>query len=298
MKIALIGSAPSSVGLAPFSDPEWLIWGCSPGAYPRCPRADVWFELHRWQPPVIGRADLQVPWFTPEYCQWLALRPRVYMVEAVPEIPHSMALPFDALRNRYGDYFFSSSLAWMMAMAIETIRELRDLPLKDAATGEVQPEKHSIGLWGVDMAADEEYRDQKLGCAFFIQIAMSLGIEVVLPPQSDLMRPPPLYGLVETLPANIKMEARLAELTGRLDRAKAERDAKVQEVMYLEGAKSNHEYHMRTWVGAGEVRVANLNEVLGVEPVPPEPQPAYPPGSIQFVDHPGEDDHGTDVVRL
>jgi hypothetical protein len=32
-KIAVMGSAPSSVALAPFGDPSWEIWGCSPGLY-------------------------------------------------------------------------------------------------------------------------------------------------------------------------------------------------------------------------------------------------------------------------
>jgi hypothetical protein len=36
-KIALIGSAPSSVGAAPYADRSWTIWGCSPGAAGKAP---------------------------------------------------------------------------------------------------------------------------------------------------------------------------------------------------------------------------------------------------------------------
>ena len=71
MKVALMGSAPSSVQLgpfrdksykefiggkpnlypqAPFLDQTWQIWGCSPGAFGIVPRSDRWFELHRWEP--------------------------------------------------------------------------------------------------------------------------------------------------------------------------------------------------------------------------------------------------------
>ena len=58
-KIALVGSAPSSIRLAPINDPDWQIWGCSPGAYGVVgPRADVWFEMHRWEPQVPGHAGL------------------------------------------------------------------------------------------------------------------------------------------------------------------------------------------------------------------------------------------------
>ena len=28
LKIALIGSAPSSIQQAPYHDPSWLVWGC------------------------------------------------------------------------------------------------------------------------------------------------------------------------------------------------------------------------------------------------------------------------------
>ena len=35
-KIAILGTAPSSMALAPFKDPAWSIWACSPGAFPIC----------------------------------------------------------------------------------------------------------------------------------------------------------------------------------------------------------------------------------------------------------------------
>src|SRR3981189_2150960 len=46
LKVALIGTAPSSRMLAPYNDPSWKIWACSPGNMNVLPRVDVWFELH------------------------------------------------------------------------------------------------------------------------------------------------------------------------------------------------------------------------------------------------------------
>src|SRR5882724_13388828 len=46
LKIALIGTAPSSRMLAPYNDPSWTIWACSPGNMNALPRVNVWFELH------------------------------------------------------------------------------------------------------------------------------------------------------------------------------------------------------------------------------------------------------------
>lgn len=114
MKIALLGSAPSSLSLAPIGDPSWLVWGCSPGVFYQCGSPNGWFELHRWEPPIIGVPAKQKTWFSPEYVAWMAMRDPnrcpVWMYEAVPEIPASRALPVEDLVRKYGSFFFTSSL--------------------------------------------------------------------------------------------------------------------------------------------------------------------------------------------
>ncbi len=158
MRIALLGSAPSSLPLAPIGDPSWLVWGCSPGVFYQCGSPNGWFELHRWEPPLIGVPNKQKMWFSPEYVLWMAQRdPKrcpVWMYDAVPEIPASRALPVEELVRKYGSFFFTSSLAWMIACAIEDILEQR---AKNKAANVKQPEEDEIGLWGVDMAACTSY---------------------------------------------------------------------------------------------------------------------------------------------
>lgn len=237
MRIALIGSAPSSIRLAPFRDPSWSIWACSPGAYPIIASehafapGDAFFELHRWEAPVIGVPHLQKPWFSPEYVQWLGqFKGTVWTGEPVADIPNSKRLPTEDLIGKYGPYFFTSSLAWMLAMAIEA-----------GAT--------EIGLWGVDMAATEEYYYQRPGCQFFILKALERGIKVIVPPESDLLQPMPLYGVGEWDPATVKATARLKELEGRLAGAMQNLEAAKQEAMFLQGAVDNHKYWINTYVG-------------------------------------------------
>jgi hypothetical protein len=65
MKIAVLGSAPSSVLKAPFGDASWEIWACSPGAYPHLSRITQFWEVHRWEPGLIGKPTTQKPWFSP-----------------------------------------------------------------------------------------------------------------------------------------------------------------------------------------------------------------------------------------
>jgi hypothetical protein len=229
-RIALLGSAPSSIRFAPFDDPSWAIFGCSPALYPQARRIDVWFELHRWEPPVLGKAELQVPWFSPEYCQWIEKLPiPVYMNEALPNIPNSRAFPIREMIAKWGPYRWTSSLAYMFAIALE------------------DPEVEEIGMWGVDMAAAEEWAKQRPVLQQFIVDAISRGIKITLPPESDLLQPGPLYGIDESTPMAIKQLARLKELSGRLGVAQQNAVNCQREIDFLRGAIDQVNYTIETW---------------------------------------------------
>jgi len=223
MKIGLLGSAPSSMHSAPFNTPDWQIWGCSPGAFVYGDRAHAWFELHRYEP---GQ-----PWFSEGYCNFLEnFEGPVYMAEPTPRVKNCVVIPIDDLVAKYSPYYFNSSLSWMMAMAIES-----------------DPE--SIGLWGVDMAADEEYFSQKMGLIWFAQIAQSMGIEVGTILESDLFTPPPLYGVCETNHAFIKALTRQRELEQRKVDAESRMAQAKEEMVFLKGALDDNKYHQQTWHG-------------------------------------------------
>jgi hypothetical protein len=182
----------------------------------------AWFELHRWEP--------EKPWFSPGYREWMAqLKVPVYMLEQRPEIPSSVAYPKDRILETFGPYFFTSSLAWMFALAL------------------CQDGIEEIGLWGVDMAAHEEYGYQRAGCQHFIWLAKERGIKVTVPPESDLLRPPPLYALSECSPMHIKLLARKRELDARLSASNAAHESNVRENMFLKGALENLDYILKTW---------------------------------------------------
>lgn len=225
-RIALVGSAPTSIALAPTGDPEWTIWGCSPGGRTYLQRLDAWFEIHRW-----SESD-------PEYVAWMkGLTCPVYLTERREDIPASLAYPRDEILAKYPGLarsFFTSSLAWMLALAIEQ-----------------QPEE--IGLWGVDMAAGDEYGQQKPGCHFFMLEAEKRGIKVTVPPESDLLRPVAMYGF-NTSPMAIKLAIREAELRQRLAEAEQREQVLtrelqniVQEKFFISGALDDQNYMRQTW---------------------------------------------------
>lgn len=265
MKIAILGSAPSSLRLAPIEDQSWHIWGCSPGVYAAARRVNAWFELHRWEPGVAGRPETQKPWFSPEYVAWMAnLQCTVWMATPNPQIPNSKALDVQALTNKYGTYFFTSSIAWMIACAIEDILEARTQRTETAAKLQADPtirtnpsaveyqEPDTIGLWGVDMAANEEYGYQRAGCQHFLTLAATLGIHVAVPPESDLLRPMPLYGIQESSHWHIKNTARKIELETRLAQAKQLLADASRQIAFLEGALDDMNYQMLTWAESRE----------------------------------------------
>lgn len=271
LKIACIGSAPSSVKLAPFSDPTWKIFGCSPGVMQYARRVHAWMEIHRWEPGIVGQPETQKQWFSPEYVAWMAKLPCVFMKRPVPEIPNSVALPEEALVNRYGNIWFTSSIAYMMALSIEDILERRRLRGTDANNPELAPllegEEDAIGLWGVDMAATEEYGYQRAGCQRFIEICATLGIRVILPPESDLMRPMSLYGIVESEAWHIKHVARFNELSQRRANAQAAVHQFQLEEAFVRGALDDHKYHMDTWGGEDRPLLGMDPEVLIESPI-------------------------------
>lgn len=252
MKIALIGSAPSSVRIAPYGSKEWTIWGCSPGVYGVAPKTDMWFELHRWEP---GQT-----WFSPEYVAFLKKYPGpVIMSEQIGEVENCTLLPVKELVDKYSPYFFTSSLAWMFAMAIDLIEEdwrIADREGKERA-------KSAIGLWGVDMSATEEYGYQRAGCQFFALLAKAKGIEVGVPPESDVLRPPALYGVCETSHPWIKMTARRRELDGRIADANQKLAQATQEIQFLSGCKDDMDWQQNTWFG-------NIDSLGRVYLEPPE----------------------------
>lgn len=222
MKIAIVGTAPSSRTLAPYNDPDWQIWGTGPASKGLMPRIDTWFEMH---PLDIFEGDPKMV----EYLAWLSLHPRLFMIEKSEQHENSERFPIEKMTEEFGTFYFSSTVAYMMAMAIME-----------------KPE--AIGLYGIDMATDDEYVQQKTGCLFFIDEAKKRGIEVIVPEQSDLLQTGGMYGYRQDSPMYRKLWARRLELEQRITAANANITNTTRELYTLQGAMQDVDYVLRTWV--------------------------------------------------
>src|SRR6266849_8393058 len=171
MRVALVGTCPSSRMLAPYANGDWEIWACSPGnAFGLLPRVTRWFEIHG----DLGWHERE-QWRRPgEYLEWLNGQTFTVYAQNQEFIKRAKNYPLDEMIAKHSLYFFTSTFAYMMALAIA-----------EGAT--------EIGLYGMDMTSIEEYRDQRPAMQHFIVMCMAMGIKVGAPDESDIMLPLPLY---------------------------------------------------------------------------------------------------------
>lgn len=225
-KIAIVGTAPSSRDLAPYDDPDWEIWGISPFNYNLMGRWDVWFELHD------SKMFLEQGW-DPGFWEWMTKQEKpIYLQEKHRDIPASVKFPKDKLLKAFPmaaeRNFFQSSISWMIAFAIsEGVEE--------------------IGVWGVDMARDSEYAEEKPSCTYFLGIAEGRGIKVTLPIESDLMQSVGLYGYDNSSAMTAGLRVRDEEIAQRIAGCEQVVRDKQNEVFYLRGARDDIKYMRNNW---------------------------------------------------
>ena len=167
-KVAIIGFATNTLHLVPWADPAFEIWGLNQGYLHMHRRADRWFEMHMPE----ATADVR----DPAYLAWLQTCPiPVYMIQTSDEIPNSVRYPIeDAIRLAGRDYF-TSSIAFMLALAaLEGFKE--------------------VHLYGINLAIGDEYFYEKPNAEWWIGKLEGLGIKVYVPSASSLLKQYRRYG--------------------------------------------------------------------------------------------------------
>lgn len=167
MKIAVLGSHPATVYNAPWGDPDWQIWACSPHNFERrdLPRVDAWFEVHN-PAPHPTRSDMYL-----EFVRSLTPVLPVYMRDRSKH-PLAIQYPEQEMKAEFPEPWFTSSIAYILAYAIMK-----------------KPE--AIGIWGILQESESEYAYQRCGTQSFLWEAHKRGIDVLVPSICTLFEPPP-----------------------------------------------------------------------------------------------------------
>lgn len=195
MKVAIVGTAVHAAK-APWSDPTWEIWAANVG---KAPRWDRWFDLHD---------DASIDTYPGH---------REFLESQTKPVYRQSNYPLDAMVAKYGTWFFTSTISYMLAMALEE-----------------GPEE--LGLWGVDLAHDTEYRHQRPGCRFFLQTAKMRGIKVTMPAEAEVAVPGTLYCFDKPSLLLVKARARVDELQGRAAENQNLQQDLLKKILMLEGA--------------------------------------------------------------
>ena len=196
--ISICGSHIATKALAPFSDSSILIYACSPdnspygmNGPPQCsplPRVDQFFEIHR---PIFDKTRPYA------YLEWLSMQPfKLWVRDEVafnlrrpdghPLFPNAEIYPEKAVKQRFGHYVFTSSIAFMMAKAIMDIEVMVDQGIMGA-----DGEPPELALYGILQASKNEYVKQRQGTQQMLWNATQSGIKVKVARESGLFEPPP-----------------------------------------------------------------------------------------------------------
>lgn len=167
--VALVGFAASSREMVHQSSAD-EIWSVNWAWQYNLPRIDRLFDMHpRWH--LTHPGDMMT-----EHWAWLKREHTfpIYMIEPFPEIPNCVLYPVDEVVANVGRKYFTSSVAYMLGLALLEGFE-------------------RIELYGIDMATSTEYAYQKAGTEYLVGVAEGRGVEVYVPEQSKLLHAG-LYG--------------------------------------------------------------------------------------------------------
>lgn len=213
-KLCILGMAPSWRE-APFDKLEeyeiWALndmWRLFEKEMPKA-RADRWFEIH----------DLSTPSKSePKHREFLRqLRIPVYTYKHYPDIPFSVAFPFDGITETLremgylGSHYFTNQVTWMLAYAL-MMGDFAEVTVNGAPRRVYVPAYEEISVYGVDMAAASEYGHQRPSVEWIIGLMEGLGCKFFIPPTSDLFKATQLYAKESNNRNRVWIKTQIGEL--------------------------------------------------------------------------------------
>jgi hypothetical protein len=227
--VSICGTAPTLAN-TPWDDKDFEFWACSPAiTYPEAEKHkfDLLFELHEAEYYLTVKDRLN------------AYDVPIYMLEKNEVIQKSMTFPIKRIQamvnNGYLNKYFTSTISYMIALAI--------------CMGYKR-----IELWGIHMAAEEEYGRQRQACEAWMAYAAGLGIDFYIPGQSELFRCPHMYGYENKNSIEIQARNRMEGLKLGIAQLEEERKKALKTVEAIQtdidkntGAMIDSEYWMKRY---------------------------------------------------
>ena len=165
--VSIVGFSPLTRDDVPWENEEMEVWSMNERyKHGNIKRWDRWFQMHPYEN--CTRENNQNDKDHPE---WLRKKHNfpIYMQSYFSDIPNSLEYPLDEVSEYLGRKYFTSGASYMLALAMYM--------------GFTK-----IGIYGFDMANSTEYSRQRANFEWMLGLAQGKGIELVMPPQTKLLK--------------------------------------------------------------------------------------------------------------
>jgi hypothetical protein len=216
-RVAIVGTADTSVKMAEeFKklNPDALIYSCNAAYKYLGNSSDLHFELHDID--YLHRIGIE-----PKYFEHLKSRGnKLILQKTYTDYPQAQKYPLNEILDNLKAAYFNNTIAYMIAYAIH-----------------FNPDLEELGLFGVDMAADGEYRHQRPCCEFWLGYALSRNIGLHIPDVCPLVKSTHLYAFEEAPAHVLQAKQKADKLKAILEEKEHLKQTSFADYWYHKGAK-------------------------------------------------------------
>lgn len=192
-RCAIVGTAQSWKA-CPYDDPTLEVWALNDAYMIGIPRANRWYDLHPFHQMVFRTEKIVNPADVPVGCylrpqghlDWLRTRPMpVFLAEARKDFPTSQTFPVQAIVD-----FWQPFWPWRLTRTKQVLAG----PDYEVSTPSwmlmqaVMEGYQEIHVYGIHLATQWEYLQQRPNFEFLLGVASGLGRKIVLPQSTPICR--------------------------------------------------------------------------------------------------------------
>lgn len=181
-KIAFLGGAKRTLRYAPWHDDSWELWGHCSARHLYQRDIDLLWDMH---PRELWANPKKKTW-DPKFYDWIQTnRIPIMMQERYPEVPASIKYPFGQMITEFPRGYMTNHVAYMAALA-----------LMEGVT--------HVGIFGCDYNTNSEYGPQRGSAEYWLGVLEGRGVQVMIPPECDLLNKPSLLYGYESHPNGVR----------------------------------------------------------------------------------------------
>lgn len=177
-----MGTSPDSCGLAPWNDDgieQWIgLNDAHQLSFMHMDKITRWYQIHQ-----KGRYMRQNPRYDIDHWAWLQKKQPfpIYMQRHDPEVPSSVAVPLEEISKRFFSGRFTRGIAYQRILEMgSTFSYVIPMAIMEGA--------QRVEFYGVELAQEVEYMEQRPSTEFWMGIASANGVEIHVPRVTKVLK--------------------------------------------------------------------------------------------------------------